>query len=141
MADAQLFYCRSTWMGGLVDPLSGSWHRDVIQTNPAYTLGWHFSCGISRSPPGVASIQPQTDFLCTLLFAILPLIRLQGLFLRAASSVEIGYVALSFLYLLIWNIGGKSVGVTPRYWLPMLPFFVVISSLGLQSLVSGVGSR
>jgi hypothetical protein len=52
-----------------------------------------------------------------------------------ATSLERVFVLLSLVFLLLWTLkGGRSLYIVPRYWLPVLPFVLVLVGLGVAAL-------
>lgn len=59
---------------------------------------------------------------------------------RRGTSMERAYVVLSLLFLLVWTLkGGRSLYIVPRYWLPVLPFVLLLAGLGLAALHERLG--
>lgn len=54
--------------------------------------------------------------------------------LRRATAFEAIYVVTSLAFILKDSIGGTSLYIPERYWMPMLPFAAVIAGLGLTWL-------
>jgi 4-amino-4-deoxy-L-arabinose transferase-like glycosyltransferase len=50
---------------------------------------------------------------------------------RRSSWVERTYVVISALFLVLWSLRSSSLYTVPRYWLPLLPFLLLIGLYGL----------
>jgi len=54
--------------------------------------------------------------------------------LRSTNLMEGAYVLLSGAFLLYQMLGGVSLYFPTRYWIPLLPFFILIAGLGIRQL-------
>ncbi len=59
---------------------------------------------------------------------------------RRATSVEIAFVVISVAFLAhsVFGGGGRTIYVVSRYWLPVLPFLILMMSYGVQSICQGL---
>ncbi|GAA0856949.1 hypothetical protein [Aliiglaciecola litoralis] len=55
---------------------------------------------------------------------------------RRASKIELIYVGISLLYLAKGILAAKNLHIVYRYWVPMLPFIIIIMGLGISKLVN-----
>lgn len=58
---------------------------------------------------------------------------------RRTGVLELIFVLLNFVLLLHQFVGGESLYIVQRYWLPILPFLIVMLSMGVQRVFQGVG--
>jgi hypothetical protein len=53
---------------------------------------------------------------------------------RKATHLERAYVAISAIFIALWALRADSLYTVPRYWLPLLPFVLLIGMLGLKRI-------